>query len=56
MPVMLRTDQLEAWLSGQMPIEQLPVIDFECTGFPCDDGTGEQDGDCEQISLFDLFP
>ena len=49
MPVMLRTDHLEAWLSGAMPIEALASLDYECYGEPCEkpepalkDATGEQ--------------
>jgi len=35
MPVMLKTDQIESWLSGAMPIEVLSTLDYDCTGKPC---------------------
>lgn len=51
MPVMLRTDQLETWLSGEMPIEVLVSLDFDCMGEPCEFPEPESD-DFEQLTLF----
>ena len=51
MPVMLRTDQLEAWLSGAMPIEALASLDYDCTGAPCEE-VPKDAGESEQMSLF----
>ena len=53
MPVMLRTDQLEAWLSGEMPIEALEHLEYECTGVPCEEAVKKvETGDKEQMSMF----
>jgi len=64
MPVMLRTDQLESWLSGEMSIEELSGLEFECLGTPMEepsynnlhvdkDNGGEQQTNAnDQISLF----
>ena len=52
MPVMLRTDQLEAWLSGVMPVEALTSLDFECSGTPCGEDEKPDDGDNAQTRLF----
>ena len=50
MPVMLRTDQLEAWLSGDMPIETLEHLEYECTGVPCEEAVKQAEtGENEQI-------
>lgn len=48
MPVILRTSQLEAWLSGAMHISDLASLDYECTAEPCD----TRSDDSAQISLF----
>jgi len=49
MPVILRTDQLETWLSGAMPIENLASLDYDCSGTPY---VELDNGDSGQISLF----
>jgi len=41
MPVMLRTDQLEDWLSGAMAVEELMLLDYECVGEPWNQRTSE---------------
>lgn len=48
MPVMLRINQLDDWLSGKMKIETLAKLAFECIGEPCGDGHDEE---YEQLSL-----
>jgi putative SOS response-associated peptidase YedK len=52
MPVMLRTDQLEGWLNGSMPIEELATLDYNCRGEPCEEPEQKDTGGSEQISLF----
>jgi len=52
MPVILRTDQLEAWLSGVMPIEELALLNYECVGSLCEEQEKCDSGN-KQISLFD---
>ena len=52
MPVMLRTDQLEDWLSGAMPVEALSSLDYECIGTPCDEPAEPKAGGSEQMSMF----
>jgi putative SOS response-associated peptidase YedK len=47
MPVMLRTDQLEDWLSGKMPIESLAGMEYECVG----EAFEQPDDVFEQLSL-----
>jgi putative SOS response-associated peptidase YedK len=53
MPVILRTDQIEGWLSGAMPIEDLAGIEYECFGEPCEGFEDTQDNVDKQMSLFD---
>ena len=51
MPVILRVNQLEPWLSGAMPIDDLASLDFECIGESCEPpGVGNEG--LEQLSLF----
>jgi len=50
MPVILRIDRLEDWLSGAMPIEGLADLDYECAGEPCDRDTAEN-GE-QEMSLY----
>ena len=54
MPVMLRVDQIEAWLSGVMPVEELENLSYECVGNPCEEPEIkiDENGDTEQMSLF----
>ena len=54
MPVMLRTDQLEAWLSGAMSIEALASLEYECFGEPCEElpPPKKEDSGVEQMTLF----
>ena len=52
MPVMLRTDQLEAWLNGTMPIEELSLLDYDCFGVPLEEPEKEEPEGNEQMSLF----
>ena len=52
MPVMLRTDQLESWLSGEMPVEDLAGFDYDCAGEPCEKPEPPEDAGDEQICLF----
>jgi len=51
MPVVLRADQLEDWVSGAMPIEELATLDYECIGEPCEPAETPVD-DIGQLSLF----
>ena len=51
MPVMLRTDQLEPWLSGSLPIEALTSLDFDCAAEPLDEPDKEGSGS-EQLTMF----
>ncbi|MCL2528647.1 MAG: SOS response-associated peptidase [Defluviitaleaceae bacterium] len=43
MPVILRVDQIELWLSGEMPIDGLATLDYECIAEACE-SPGEDDG------------
>ena len=52
MPVVLKTDQIESWLSGTMPIEVLAKLDYDCTGEPCSGSPPSKDGGLEQLTLF----
>jgi putative SOS response-associated peptidase YedK len=52
MPVMLRVDQLEPWLSGDMPIDELASLDYDCFGEPCEDTEKKETNGGEQMSLF----
>ena len=36
MPVILRTDQIEAWLTGRLSPDELPDLEYEVTIKPCD--------------------
>ncbi len=48
MPVILRVNQIDDWLSGKMSPESLENLDYEVAVYPCED-----DGnDNEQLSLF----
>jgi putative SOS response-associated peptidase YedK len=42
MPVVLRVDQIEPWLCGQLSPEDLEKIDTELSVAPCAGGVGEQ--------------
>ena len=54
MPVMLRTDQLDAWLSGAMPIAELASLNYECMGEPCEPLEQTPDDNAgRQMTLFD---
>jgi putative SOS response-associated peptidase YedK len=52
MPVMLRVDQLEDWLSGAMPVEALASMDYDCAGAPCEAPDIPKTESSEQISMF----
>jgi len=53
MPVLLRVDQLESWLSGVMPIDSLSLLDFACVGEPyTEHQLFKEDNANEQMSLF----
>lgn len=45
MPVILRVDQIEAWLIGEITPEDIEKMEYDITVAPCEDNTG-------QISLF----
>lgn len=53
MPVILRTDQLEAWLSGQMAIEELSSLEFDVSVEQCEEAVkkARKDEDDGQLSL-----
>ena len=51
MPVILRIDQLEAWLSGAMPIKELASTEYDCSGVPCEEPE-ESAAEIGQIRLF----
>lgn len=54
MPVMLKTNQLEAWLNGAMPIEALASLDYECIGEPCEEpALAKKESEPEQMNLLD---
>lgn len=48
MPVILRVNQIEAWLSGKLTPEDLEKLDFDVAVNPCED----DDNYNEQLSLF----
>lgn len=48
MPVILRVNQIEAWLSGKLSPEDLEKLDFDVAVYPCED----DDNNNEQLSLF----
>ena len=48
MPVILKTDQLEPWLTGDLPIDDLTGLDYDCSVEPC-----EAPGNVEQLTLLD---
>jgi putative SOS response-associated peptidase YedK len=57
MPVLLKTDQLEEWLSGVMPIELLASFNYDCTATPyegeaAENNENKQTGSSGQFSLF----
>ena len=54
MPVILKTDQIEAWLSGKMVIEELSTLDHDCTGTPSEEASvgDTQAGANGQMSFF----
>jgi len=52
MPVILRTDQLEAWLSGSMPIDELKSLDYDCINEPCVEDNADVKEAMEQMTLF----
>jgi putative SOS response-associated peptidase YedK len=47
MPVILRVEQIESWLTGVMTPEDIEKMEFDVAVNPCDEGNTE-----EQISLF----
>ena len=47
MPVILRVEQIEPWLTGLMTPEDIEKMEFDVSVNPCDEGNTE-----EQISLF----
>ena len=51
MPVILVVNQLESWLSGEMPIDALASLDYDCYGESCEAPVSGNDG-MEQLSLF----
>ena len=51
MPVMLRTDQIEPWLSGSLPIEALASLDYDCVAEPTNE-PDEQGSGSEQLTMF----
>ena len=53
MPVVLRVDQIEPWLSGDLPIEALSSMDYECIGELCDQDVINAES-TKQLSLFDV--
>jgi hypothetical protein len=38
MPVILRVEQIERWLTGEMTPEEYEKLAFDVSVFPCDDG------------------
>ena len=52
MPVILRADQLEAWLSGKLSPEEITRMDFNASVHPCEEDTAETETDDKQLSLF----
>ena len=50
MPVMLRTDQIEPWLSGSLPIEALASLDYDCAAEPTNEL--QQGSRSEQMTMF----
>ena len=51
MPVMLRTDQIEPWLRGYLPIETLASLDYDCAAEPCIELDDQSSGN-EQLTMF----
>jgi putative SOS response-associated peptidase YedK len=47
MPVILRVDQIESWLSGKLFPDDLEKLDFDLLVTPCEDDDGN-----DQLSLF----
>jgi len=47
MPVILRVEQIEPWLTGVMTPEEIEKMEFDVSVNPCDEDNTE-----EQISLF----
>lgn len=47
MPVILRVDQIESWISGKLSPEELMKLDFNVSVTPCDDNDEN-----EQLRLF----
>ena len=47
MPVILRVEQIERWLTGAMTPEEIEKLAFDVSVFPCDDGDAPR-----QITLF----
>lgn len=53
MPVILRVNQLDLWLSGKLTPDDIVKMEFNADAAPCEDEPDEkQDGSSEQISLF----
>jgi len=51
MPVILRVNQLESWLCGTMPIDELASLDYDCMANPCEP-LKENNNEYEQLTLF----
>lgn len=47
MPVILRVEQIERWLTGEMTPEEIEKLAFDVSVFPCEDGDAPR-----QITLF----
>lgn len=47
MPVILRVEQIERWLTGEMTPEEIEKLAFDVSVFPCEDGNAPR-----QITLF----
>jgi len=54
MPVILQVDQLEEWLSGEMPAEVLTATDYDCIGEPFEarNATSAKEKRQAQLDLF----
>jgi putative SOS response-associated peptidase YedK len=54
MPVILRVNQIEAWLSGELSPDDIVRMEFNASVHPCEEPEGMRDGDndSEQMSLF----
>ncbi|OJU13688.1 MAG: hypothetical protein BGN88_06585 [Clostridiales bacterium 43-6] len=46
-PVILRVDQIESWLSGKLSPDDLENLDYDVAVMPCENG-----GEIDQLSLF----